>query len=1038
MDRPLPEPNPPDPDQLSSPGTPTELPPTRKADGYGTHPGWNVGDQIDGRYRLEKHLGAGGFGTVFAATDTTTDRAVAIKGFLRDQGFLPARFRREVRALATMRIPGVVPFLAEGVADNAHYIIMEIARGVPFPGECESLDWSDLQPTVVALLETIARVHSTGIVHRDLKPANVLVDEEGVPTLLDFGLAWGPDLGSRQTGVGNWLGTPHYVAPEQIGGRPVDPRADFYSLGVMIYEALTGVLPYRGETFGEIQMAKSQGRPVPLRHHVPSLPAIVSDLVGSLLHPDAHERPSTAEEILRTLTGGTRARPFEIVPWLGSDAPLSRIAEAIEHRSALGIAGGPGIGKSRCLEEAEHLAHAAGRSIVRILPASTPFASLTPLIGSTPPRDLSLDDAKSRVEEELRRALRSGDQCILVDDIERADRWSREILQSLSAESTMIVTRQEPAPGDFELEPLTVEALRRLFRGPDRILHLRQDAAAQLFFRTSGIPEQVFEELAAWERAGLCRRKNSEWVVSRESLDQLMAGFERTAGLRVGMARRSLPEDQQALLAWIELAFPHATGALLSEVSEQPLWEIEGLLQELSAAGAVRRTETGNWAPIVTGQSARVWNPEERRRAHQRIAAALPEGARSRLHHLVSAQSSSDRSTNEVAAECLREVERRIEQGRFGLAVSAAELSSGVLRELGDVEGEIALLEVWGAAAGSLGLASFLPVLRTCEALAELDSRAQPLFRIFRAVDFALRERGEEAIARLRAIPGPLSPRLETWRLGAMAGASQILSPEREEEVIEEIESKLTPDTQELMRNRIQGYRGHLFYRRSEFRQAAEAHEGALRGQPTAGPMINACLAWVECGNFTRAEEINHRCLELASQTRQPVHELWGYYIASLLAYRARRWDPLDDDLLEIARPIVPRSMWGMLQLLTAAHRWRLGERPVARDRAEAASVVFTEAQQSESAALSRLFADFLGSSRPSERGRTDLDQLVASSRPGLRLQADALFRAHGNESNVTAADRTAWAKELKDYPLEAPREIFSIEECLAPAPPNP
>ena len=222
-----------------------------------------VGRTLDGRYRLEARLGAGGVGAVYRATQLNLGRTVAVKMLL--EGLHPtfrARFEREARALATLRHPNIVTVTDFGVEKNevdgaeqqTPYIVMELIEGEtlhyrlqkgPLPPEM-------VQKIARELLRALSFVHDQGLVHRDLKPGNVLIeklphDEERV-RLLDFGLAKAMEPeGENVTRAGDVLGTPAYMAPEQVGGDQVDVRTDTYALGVLLFQMITGKVPFEGE-----------------------------------------------------------------------------------------------------------------------------------------------------------------------------------------------------------------------------------------------------------------------------------------------------------------------------------------------------------------------------------------------------------------------------------------------------------------------------------------------------------------------------------------------------------------------------------------------------------------------------------------------------------------------------------------------------------------------------------------------------------------------------------------------------------------------
>src|SRR5690349_7456420 len=211
-----------------------------------------VGTNLGGRYRLEARIGQGGMSTVYRALDETLQRRVAVKLMNREVVSDSAqleRFRREARAVAQLNHPHIVGVIDAGEDEGRPYIVFEYIEGETLKERIRRGGRLPI-PEAVAYAIEIARAlgaaHARHIVHRDVKPQNVLIDEEGSCKVTDFGIARTLDE-EGLTADGRVLGTTDYVSPEQALGQPVTGQSDLYSLGVVLYEMLTGEVPFRGE-----------------------------------------------------------------------------------------------------------------------------------------------------------------------------------------------------------------------------------------------------------------------------------------------------------------------------------------------------------------------------------------------------------------------------------------------------------------------------------------------------------------------------------------------------------------------------------------------------------------------------------------------------------------------------------------------------------------------------------------------------------------------------------------------------------------------
>jgi eukaryotic-like serine/threonine-protein kinase len=277
------------------------------------------GTVVAGRYRLDRVLGQGGMGVVWAATHTITRRGVAMK-FLKGPAHarpeMRRRFLREARAAATVQHPSVVEVHdVFELDDETPVMVMDLLVGETLGQRIASqgpLSVHQVASILLPVVSAVGTAHSRGVVHRDLKPENIFLaeNEEGQTEIkvLDFGIAKLANLEgeavtqSQLTGTGSMLGTPCYSAPEQLfGEKIIDHRADVWALGVVLYECLSNQLPVYGENLGQILKMLTSGEILPLERLVPNLPADVIGLVGRMLSRPLDQRPKDMREVLEVL-----------------------------------------------------------------------------------------------------------------------------------------------------------------------------------------------------------------------------------------------------------------------------------------------------------------------------------------------------------------------------------------------------------------------------------------------------------------------------------------------------------------------------------------------------------------------------------------------------------------------------------------------------------------------------------------------------------------------------------------------------------------
>ncbi|HEX3268626.1 MAG TPA: protein kinase [Gaiellaceae bacterium] len=267
-----------------------------------------MGELIAERYELEELVGTGGMSSVYRAHDRLLERDVALKvlhqQFLSD-GEQVERFRREARAVAQLSHPNIVTVIDRGEQDGRQYIVFEYVDGENLKALVERegpLPERDAIELALQVARALGFAHEQGLVHRDVKPQNVLLNDGGDTKVTDFGIARSLDVQGGLTQTGTVMGTSDYIAPEQARGSRVDAQSDVYSLGAVLYELLTGEVPFKGDNFVAVAMRHINEPPPSVREHRPELSPCVDAVVRRAMAKEPRDRFRSMNELCVELT----------------------------------------------------------------------------------------------------------------------------------------------------------------------------------------------------------------------------------------------------------------------------------------------------------------------------------------------------------------------------------------------------------------------------------------------------------------------------------------------------------------------------------------------------------------------------------------------------------------------------------------------------------------------------------------------------------------------------------------------------------------
>ena len=473
------------------------------------HLGICIGDQIGGRFELLERVGEGAFSIVFKARDVYLNEHVAVKIF--HEQVEPNIPWREASALSLLNAPGTTTLIEEGSHAGFDYLVIDYIEGKPFPGIKHPCPWSALAPLLERLLETLAHVHQQGIVHRDIKPENVLVKSNGEVKLLDFNLSYNHRIQWKSLQRAAFYGTIAYIAPEQIRNGPTTARTDLYAVGVMIFEALTGELPFKGESYQhQIRNILMGSRP-DLLTRCPELSPEIVALVMRLIARDPAHRPTSARAVIRVLQNdlGVASSQDGFFPLIDKHAAACSAAlRAARAGCSFDIIGEPESGKSLVLASIERsLQTTSGLKVLRLEGA----------VSLTEPTKKPLD-------------------VLLYDNADRAAPENQAILSTLRDSGCCVIrTMRTTSAKEREtqkieyvcLDRVPARSLELLFKGPERVFHLKSQPAHILFARTGGLYGRVQTEIMSWVRLGLASWEGSALIITTESVAHLQAGFGR-------------------------------------------------------------------------------------------------------------------------------------------------------------------------------------------------------------------------------------------------------------------------------------------------------------------------------------------------------------------------------------------------------------------------------------------------------------------------------------------------------------------------------
>ncbi len=265
-----------------------------------------TGKRLDARYEIQELIGVGGMAVVYRAYDIVEDRIVAIKilkdEFLGNKEFI-RRFKNESKAIAVLSHPNIVKVYDVSFGTKIQYIVMEYIDGITlkeYISQKKALDWKDAVYFTHQILSALKHAHEKGVIHRDIKPQNIMLLSDGTIKVTDFGIARFSS-NETQTMTDRAIGSVHYISPEQAKGGVIDEKADIYSVGVMLYEMLTGRLPFESDNAVSVAIMQMQSDPTPLRKINPDIPQALEDITLHAMQKSPNNRYASAEGMIEDI-----------------------------------------------------------------------------------------------------------------------------------------------------------------------------------------------------------------------------------------------------------------------------------------------------------------------------------------------------------------------------------------------------------------------------------------------------------------------------------------------------------------------------------------------------------------------------------------------------------------------------------------------------------------------------------------------------------------------------------------------------------------
>jgi hypothetical protein len=685
------------------------------------------------------------------------------------------------------------------------------------------------------------------------------------------------------------------------------------------------------------------------------------------------------------------------------------------------------------LQDASVALEQDGFAVVWMLPGTSPFFGLSRLFGDLEQAHREPLTALTERVQALLRARLAGRTVILADDEANLDRWTAASLARCRDAGRVFRVVTAPSDGDgVELRPLTVEQMQLLFHGPDRLHHLREDAAAELLRRTEGVQALVADEVNSWVRAGVADWDGPRLRLSRRNLDRLRAGVRVSpAGLGARALGGPLDAYLEEILAWMSLAWPHADAAFLERVSGLPRWRLEAGIEELVRLGAARRRPEGRFEATAPPSALQDWTGEKRAAAHRAVAAGLSAGSDGRLYHLVAGG-----LAHEVTQEACVLARRLTDDGRLGEAEAVLLEALVRLRTTG-AQGEHELLaHLVGAALARESPGALRRVTYELGRARCRDQRTLELESVVISAELAFRGDGTAALARLRETAPFEDDALEARRLAIHVRAAARESLECHATVLQEIETAVSQRPSAARQSSLANWRGWLRYRQGAYSEAAELHRAAAAHKSTVtgrlSAMLNAASALQEAFRYEESAEMARTAFDLAAQVRHPLYEARAAWLLRSIAYRTATATEIDGDLIEALDGLDAPQVEGQILLTEAAVAWRAAASDSAAALARRAVERFDAARSVAGAVLSRALARRVGAEMDWESVWTRCRDAVDSTMPRIGVQVRGLLAAsagrrcqelHEEASTLAACVATdQWARRL---------EVLSISEAI-------